>query len=202
MADGTRPMHEADPALYARMVQHYHALVGRSADPMLEVDREFREAERKWAQDCDAIGRVLRAHLFVEHFLNDYLGRRNPNLPRGAIGDLRFRQKLDLIGDGQPWIAALVPGLLALNRLRNDLGHNLDASIDQRHTDEILKVDSFEAWQQSVGMPVSRDCPRIDLVEYFARFVGRQLHAESSPALSALGEALHRALADQREGRL
>ena len=34
------------------------------------MEERFSDIRKKWDQDADTLGRILRAHLFVEHFLS------------------------------------------------------------------------------------------------------------------------------------
>ena len=49
-----------------------------------EMDSKLARINEKWNQDVDAIGRILRAHLFVEHFVTECLVSFNP-----ALGNIK-----------------------------------------------------------------------------------------------------------------
>jgi hypothetical protein len=67
------------------------------------TNTEFGEMQRRWNQDIDAIGRILRSHLYVEHYLSEYLEKANPRLGSVVKARLSFAQKLKLLDpkDGQ-----------------------------------------------------------------------------------------------------
>jgi len=75
------------------------------------------------------MGRVLRSHLIVEYYMTVYLQKANPNL--GVIDDahIGFAQKVDLLGENDAFITALIPGIRRLNIVRNRLAHNLSVSV-------------------------------------------------------------------------
>ncbi len=203
MSDGVhRDLREADPALYQRMLEHYSSLTGKQSDPLQDLAEEFSELARRWAQDCELIGRVLRAHLFVEHFMNDFIARQNPNLPRAGIDKLPFATKVGLLGHSKPFIATYSSALWALNDIRTDFGHRLDSKVNQKRIVTILEAGEFVKYQEGIRAPVTDATPAVEVVEAFARLMGKIFHGESSPTAGAISVALQRALADQREGRV
>lgn len=203
MADGVhQDLRETDPALHQRMLDYYASLTGKQSDPRQDLADEFRELERRWEQDCELIGRVLRVHLFVEHFMNDFIARQNPNLPRAGIERLPFSAKVRLLGDSKPFIATYSSALWALNDIRTDFGHRLDPRVNPARVATILKAGDFVQYQEGICAPVTAATPAVVVVEAFARLMGMVFHAEASPTAGAISVALQRALADQREGRV
>jgi hypothetical protein len=53
-----------------------------------EMDSKLAKFNEKWNQDIDAIGRILRAHLFVEYFITECLVSFNPSL--GDVKETRL----------------------------------------------------------------------------------------------------------------
>jgi hypothetical protein len=203
LADGVhQDLRDADPALYQRMLEHYSSLAGKRSDPLKDLAEEYSELERRWAQDCELIGRMLRAHLFVEHFMNDFIAHQNPNLPRSGIDKLPFAAKVGLLGDRKPWVATYAPALWALNDIRTDFGHRLDSKVSQKRIATILEAGEFVKYQEGVRAPVTDVTPPVEVVEAFARLMGKIFHGESSPTGGAIGAALQRALQDRRDGNL
>lgn len=75
--------------------------------------------------DRDAIGRVLSAHLVVEHFMNEALAAEGIDLPRLKQGGIRltFDGKRRLLGKTGAMVF-LSAGIQQLNKIRNDLAHD------------------------------------------------------------------------------
>lgn len=75
--------------------------------------------------DLDTMGRVLRAHLVVEHFINEALVADGIDLQRLRDGGIRplFHQKQKLLGE-RGAMALLADGINQLNAIRNRFGHN------------------------------------------------------------------------------
>ena len=83
------------------------------------MEQRFKEFDAIWEQDADTIGRVLKAHLAVEHFLTEYITFANPKLGSLEKARLSFRQKVELLGGDDHSMTFLKPGLRRLNTIRN-----------------------------------------------------------------------------------
>lgn len=86
--------------------------------------KEFLKAEH------EPIGRVLKAHLIVEHYLNRYLVEKM-GLETINEARLSFAQKAHLLPERGSAAAFVRPGIIRLNRIRNDFSHNLNADIER-----------------------------------------------------------------------
>ena len=63
-----------------RVVSHVINLLGGHDAAFTHFDADLRLLKERWDQDTGTVGRILRAHLFVEHFLTEYLVARNLEL--------------------------------------------------------------------------------------------------------------------------
>jgi hypothetical protein len=86
------------------------------------VEKSIADFDLVWEQDTGRIGRVLRAHLAVEHFVGKYLALKNPDLVSIERARLSYAQKLDLLNPTDPLVELLIPGL----RL---FGNNSESSV-------------------------------------------------------------------------
>lgn len=89
--------------------------------------------------DHDAIGRVLKAHLVIESFINDFL------VSHYGLEDLQalrlgFYQKALLLPSKGSAAAFTRPGILQLNALRNKFGHSLNHEIQQHEISAIYEA--------------------------------------------------------------
>lgn len=95
---------------------------------MAEIEAHFNvENERFKAltnHPHDTIGRLLKCHLIVEHYLERYL-TENFGLPNVQEAKLGFYNKAMLLPTEASSAAFVRPGILRLNRLRNNVGHAL-----------------------------------------------------------------------------
>ncbi|SRR6266496_1334810 len=108
----------------------------------------------------DVIGRVLKAHLVVESFLNTFLSSHYgiSDLPEAKLS---FFQKAKLLPDGASSAAFVKPGILQLNAIRNKFGHNLDFEIKPSEGSAIYEV-------LSVARSGSEFPSAVDAIEAFS----------------------------------
>lgn len=154
------------------------------------TDNEFGEMVTRWNQDTEVIGRILRAHLYVEHYLTEFIRHANPRL--GSIADARlsFNQKLALLDTRSPAIAELKPGIAQLNKIRNRLAHKLSAAIEPSDGRVFLTAPMFSSMRFiALGRPPSTLAP-VELLEQFALHAANILEGEFNSFSKAFGQAL------------
>lgn len=184
----------------SKLVAHVIALLGGPDKAWSAFDSEFKIATDRWNRNVDAIGRILRSHLFVEHFLSEYLQHRNPDLGLIANARLSFAQKVYLLNEGDRAVAYLIPGIRRLNSIRNRLAHTMDAGVTSADVVDFLQTKLFVAMRAELargnGEPPRSD--PIDILEEFAKHAGLALQAGVSTLGSVWAEALRRAEADRK----
>ena len=141
-------MTSPDPAKLAKRVIELHG--GHERFFALMAQR-FNEFNAVWDQDAGRIGRVLRVHLAVEHFLTEYLAFTNPKLGSLENSQLSFRQKLELLRDDDELIRFLKPGLRRLNAIRNRIAHKLRVDITADDREALLGIKLFNAMRTEGG---------------------------------------------------
>ncbi len=155
------------------------------------TERRLAEFNAQWDQDIGAMGRVLRAHLIVEHYMTAYVQGANPKL--GDLDDAKvgFAKKVDLLGDTNPLIASLVPGIRRLNTVRNRLAHNLSVSVT---TDDINSFRSVEYyWAMRTASEKGHESLSLepmDVYEHFAKFVAGLFHHSASDEVDKWRDAI------------
>ncbi len=98
-----------------------------------EIEANFNRQNERYlamaATDHEAVGRVLRAHLIIENFMNSYIadsfGFENLDSLR-----LSFTQKAKMLPQSRSAAAWVRPGIIQLNTVRNNYGHRLNHSRD------------------------------------------------------------------------
>lgn len=169
------------------VARHLIKLLGGHEEAFRLLDAGFQEVTRRWAQDTAKIGRILRAHLFVEHFLTEYLQAKNPDL--GSLDDARvtFAQKIPLINTDEPRIAYLLPGIRRLNTIRNRIAHSLHADVIQDDANVFLQIQLFSALRNASAKRSQRapSSDPIDIMEEFAVHAGSLLHLGPTTSLWA-----------------
>jgi hypothetical protein len=185
------PEHDHD-AIVRRAIE----LLGGKQEFFAEADRELADVNGRWKQNVEAIGRILRAHLFVEHYLGEYLAKANPRL--GALGDARvtFAQKVALLDASNPDIALILPGIKRLNQIRNRLAHNLDAQVTEEDAKVFMGSERFGALRAARAAEAPQKNEPLEILEDFAKHVAMALTYEFSPVSKAIYQAIqevHRA---------
>ena len=169
------------------VARHLIKLLGGHEKAFRLLDADFQEVTRRWAQDTAKIGRILRAHLFVEHFLTEYLQAKNPDL--GSLDDARvtFAQKIPLINTDELRIAYLLPGIRRLNTIRNRIAHSLHADVTQDDANVFLQIQLFSALRNESAKRSQRapSSDPIDIMEEFAVHAGSLLHLGPTTSLWA-----------------
>ncbi|WMW79217.1 hypothetical protein RF679_11220 [Undibacterium cyanobacteriorum] len=105
----------------------------RSGLPPLVGD--IRDGKVKWQRledlNYELLGYFLSCHLIIEHYLDEYLKTRYPELDWDASKQT-FGQKVSLLAtDHYPEKYNSIPAIKHLNSLRNKLSHNIDFKITQ-----------------------------------------------------------------------
>lgn len=101
----------------------------------------------------DALGRVLKCHLVVEHYLNRFLVA---HFGIDNFDDVRltFAQKAKLLPNRATAAAFVKPGIVQLNRIRNRFGHSLGADLSNEDLGSIGAVLDVAKRGVTFGSPV------------------------------------------------
>jgi len=171
---------------------------GQSEDwnPVIKPEEvRLHEIGALWREvDANTIGRVLKAHLIVESFIDEHLRSRNPNL--GDFSKLGFYRKARLIAPDTAIVGFLLPSILHLNSLRNRYAHDLRHVLSEGDVQPLLDDEFFVPYLPYYKKAVKIDVHTpIDIVEAFSQFVcvmlrfGTILEAKSEEARTMLRES-------------
>ena len=98
----------------------------------------------------DTLGRVLKCHLIVEHYLDRFLvshfGLDNFDNVR-----LTYAQKAQLLPDRATAAALVKPGIVRLNKIRNKFAHSLGAEITDADLGSIRTVLALDIARPGVA---------------------------------------------------
>jgi len=140
-------------------------LLGGEAEYQRIADQESKEVMGRWNLDTELIGRILRAHLFLERFVTESIQRSNPSLGSVERAKLSFSQKIDLLNPGHPDIADVAPGIRKLNGIRNRLAHQSHAEVTAEDASAFLQCRTFSgALRARLGKEVD-DLKPIEVLE-------------------------------------
>jgi hypothetical protein len=97
-----------------------------------EIQSDFDRHNQRFLQlaaaDHDAIGRILRAHLVIESFLDTFLTTLY-GIEDFSELKLSFFQKAKLLPSQRSSAAFVRPGILQINAVRNKFGHRLNHDV-------------------------------------------------------------------------
>jgi hypothetical protein len=188
-------------ALPESFVKHVIQLMGGNEKAWQTLDADFEMITSRWEQDTSAIARILRAHLFVEHFLSEFIQARNPDL--GSLDEARitFAQKVSLVGIGTPGMAHLLPGLRRLNSIRNRLAHSLRAEVTKEDGEVFLAIGPFRALRDEMAKQATPSNDSIAILEGFAMHAGAILHSIASDTGKVFAEAMRLAEEESSGGK-
>jgi hypothetical protein len=150
-----------------------------TSKPFLTVDDlDFDALRNVWVGvDVRDVGRLLRSHLVVEHFMNLHLIERNPHLTDFDDARLTFSQKLTLLGKLGP-MSLLHAGIRRLNTLRNKVAHQLSYQVTDDDLAPLFSPgayfkDFLATWctEKKLTAPTP-----IDTIEAFANYATLWLH--------------------------
>ncbi len=109
---------------------------------LASYERERRRYDSLFFGGHDHIGRVLKCHLVVEHYLERFLIEEMA-LDQLKSARLSFFQKAALLPSKHVGAAWIRPGILELNTIRNNLVHELStdpADVELRHVTSVLRI--------------------------------------------------------------
>lgn len=154
------------------------------------TDDEFGEMTRRWNQDIESIGRILRAHLYVEYYMTEYIEKSNPKLGALREAKLSFTQKVTLLDSHDPRIQEVIEGVKRLNAIRNRLAHKLNAMVTTADSAVFLHAPYFEAMREARAKPgVPSDDP-LNILEDFAMHAAHAFTHKFSLVGKAFAQAL------------
>ncbi|PSF10764.1 hypothetical protein [Marinobacter shengliensis] len=116
-----------------------------------DFNRHFEEENAKFLAlleaDHDSLGRILKAHLILEHYLTRYLESYFSIESIDAIR-LSFAQKAELLPSTGSAASVIKLGVKRLNAVRNRFAHRLDVDLDDLDVnamEEVIRIFRPEA---------------------------------------------------------
>ena len=102
----------------------------------------------------DELGLILKCHLIIEHYIDEFLIVAYPTIKSWARIRLTFNQKLELINDPQTVLGMVYPSIKCLNTLRNKFSHKLAYKIKTEDYKEIKVLMTI--WFNAAGDPIPK----------------------------------------------
>jgi hypothetical protein len=174
-------------AIAARTVE----IMGGREKVIASIEAEYYAMKARWNKDVLTIGRILRAHLHVEYYLTEFLQHTNPQLGDLDEARITFNQKVNLLQSDDLKIGYLLPGIRHLNKIRNRLAHNLEATVTEEDATVFLQ-GLFKAFRDAgtKGSENQLGTNPIDVLEEFAEFASSLLHSPLGQHSKAFAQAM------------
>lgn len=147
-----------------------------------EFEQRRNALQKMWSVDPIEKGRVIKAHLFVEHYLNLYLSKIL-HYGRDRIDEMGFWDKASTVTkrDGRRFKKLTAP-LSRFNWCRNHLAHNLEKTL----------TDGDKRFFESIDDPRFASCllmfktegesmTAVELYELFATFLAQVIEERLNP---------------------
>ncbi len=129
-----------------RDIEGIEKVVARLKPHMAEIEAHFNAENAKFialmGQPHDMLGRFLKCHLVLEHYLDRFLSEHF-GIEDVESAKLGYFNKAMLLPAKASSAAFVKPGILKLNVLRNRVGHNLGTDIgfgDLGPINEVLTI--------------------------------------------------------------
>lgn len=122
-----------------------------------ELDKEYVDFNNTIVgllnKKTDELGTILKCHLIIEFYIDNYLQVANPTILKWKNSRLSFNQKIELINNNRTAIGIFYPAIKSFNSLRNKFAHKIFYVIQEEDYNEIKKV--MHVWYEASGKPAS-----------------------------------------------
>jgi hypothetical protein len=156
-----------------------YAHFGGEEEFFRQADARVDAFNKVWDRDASDIGDILHAHLVVEHYLLLCAQHQHPSLPDLSTQRLKYDQRLALLSLDNPLMKALLPGLRKLNKIRNDLAHQLHLEVVADDVKAMLACAPYTAMRKAGGYTIPEAPAKI--VVDFAHFAASMLNTMAAP---------------------
>ena len=113
-------------------------------------------------KETDELGRVLKCHLIIEYYIDNYLNVAYPTVQNWNNIRLSFSQKLELIQTPKTIFSYYYSAIKNLNSIRNKFSHKLNYTINSEDYKDIERI--MRVWNTALNKPLQSG---IDLIEEF-----------------------------------
>ena len=118
-----------------------------------EMDRGRLEFKRQFStfieNKTDEMAVVLKSHLIVEHYIDQYIATAFPSIANTNKLNLRFSSKIEMINNPRTIFGYYSDSLKQLNSLRNKFAHNLEYTISDVDLSKMKEV--MDTWNSAGG---------------------------------------------------
>jgi len=147
-----------------KYLKNYNAALEEDAPRIIAHAERHQEEYQEYCCRFDEkiVGKLLKCHLIIEHYLTDYLTVANPGIGDIESCRLTFEQKLKLACSKTTNFFMFENGLRRINKVRNRLVHRVDHSFVSEDLRDLLPIFNYR--YKSHGIPIPEG---IELIEEF-----------------------------------
>jgi len=121
----------------------------RSGEAQQQLDAFNAEILALINAKTDWLGSVLKCHLIIEHYMDQYLHMAYPTMVNIRKARLTFSQKLEMINNPQTLSQFYCLSIKSLNSLRNKFAHRISYSVIDEDLSEIKRF--MNTWDDALG---------------------------------------------------
>lgn len=137
------------------------------------------EAKNAWSSDVLSIGRILRAHLYVEYYLNKYLTQKCL-IKKSEVESFTFFQKIEYIEKRKDSIRELASSIKRINRTRNMMSHNLNWALGEKDSNYFKSRKFFQNYYSLAKTSIDEGNP-VEVYELYCHFIANKICEKLNP---------------------
>lgn len=153
----------------------------------VERNAILTEAKQAWNSDVSSIGKILRSHLYVEYYLNEYLKNKSIVKPR-ILKKYKFSKKIQKIpSTGE--LKQLIASIKYLNDVRNRMSHDLGAFVNKNDSKYFFdNTPNFKFYYSLCE--INADENPVDVYELHALFIAQKIREILNPKQYLIDDVL------------
>lgn len=141
-----------------------------------EIDRERISFNTEYLallnNSTDEMALVLKCHLIIEHYIDQYITVAFPSIIDIEKMNLRFATKIEMINNPNTFFGFYYKSLKQFNKLRNKFAHDLEYKIKNQDIEEMIRI--MNAWNDAGGYTRTEGT---ELVKQYSMWLSSSLHA-------------------------
>lgn len=132
--------------------KYFKWMVSREVEIRIELAAFNSEFKDLSSVESTHLNAVLKNHLIIEHYIDRYLEAAFPEIELWGEMRLRFSTKTKMLSNKRTTLSMVLPGIEALNRVRNKYAHNLHYVPSP--SDYVEITEFITMWRSAAGQSV------------------------------------------------
>lgn len=147
------------------------------------------ESQEAWSSDSINIGKILKAHLYTEYYLNKYLLELY-KLKEKKVANLSFDQKIKFIDTKKDSLTSLLPAINKFNKIRNNMAHDLGYLLTIDEANYFKNIEEFKSYFFITKTQINENSP-VDVYELFSKFIAQRIGELLNPRQHRLDHVMN-----------